>query len=120
MRMANKYKKIASEDAQAILDENLNVSFEYLDWDSKEFFFHGLEKKYYQKFFECITILKSSKETDITQQTHPSLSPKSIFKTNTSIKNSFPEAVILKIKSKLFVDVSNEKRYYKTSRISHC
>ena len=74
--MANKYKKIADHDAKAISDEKLKLSFEYLDWDSEEFFFHGMEQKYYQKFFECLTILKSSTEKDITQQIHPSLSPK--------------------------------------------
>ncbi|MEN8265366.1 MAG: hypothetical protein ABFR82_18125 [Nitrospirota bacterium] len=62
-----------------------------------------MEEKYYHKFFECITILKSSTEKDITQQVHPSLSPKSIFNTNTSIKSSFPERVISKLKAKLFV-----------------
>lgn len=99
--MANKYKKIADYDAKAISDEKLKVSFEYLDWDSEEFF--GMEKKYYHKFFECLTILKSSTEKDITQQIHPCLSPKSIFNTNTSIKSSFPDWVISKIKEKLFV-----------------
>ena len=91
--MANKYKKIADNDAKTISDEKLKLSFEYLDWESEEFFFHGMEAKYYHKFFECMTIIQSSTEKDITQQVHSSLSPKSIFNTNTSIKGSFPERV---------------------------
>ncbi|NEP63103.1 MAG: hypothetical protein F6K31_40390 [Symploca sp. SIO2G7] len=50
----NKYRRIADSDAQAVSDEKLRVSFEYIDWNTEEFFFHGMEVKYYQKMFACI------------------------------------------------------------------
>jgi hypothetical protein len=100
---------IAEQDARAVAEERLRVSFEYIDWDSDEFFFHGMEIKYYQKFFDCISVITSSKEREITEQTHPSLLPKSIFNTQTSIKESFPNGVIEKIKNKLFVQTRDEQ-----------
>ncbi len=109
MARNNKYGKIASADAKAVSEEKLKVSFEYLDWESEEFFFHGMEEKYYQKFFECMTSLQSSNESDITQQIHLSLSPKSIFNTNKSIKNSFPLVIVTKIKQKLFVQTRDDQ-----------
>jgi hypothetical protein len=105
----NKYGNIASADAKAVSEEKLKVSFDYLDWESEEFFFHGMEEKYYQKFFECMTSLQSSNEKDITQQIHPSLSPKSIFNTNKSIKSSFPLIIVSKIKHKLFVQTRDDE-----------
>ncbi|WP_204105857.1 MULTISPECIES: hypothetical protein [Spirulina sp. CCY15215] len=53
--MSNRFAKIAEQDAKAVSSEKLKVSFEYIDWETEEFFFHGLEPKYYEKFFECIT-----------------------------------------------------------------
>ena len=100
---------IAEQDARSVAEERLRVSFEYIDWDSDEFFFHGMEIKYYQKFFDCISVIKSSKEREITEQTHPSLLPKSIFNTQTSIRESFPNVVIEKIKNKLFVQTRDEQ-----------
>jgi hypothetical protein len=105
----NKFASIADQDAKTVAEERLRVSFEYIDWESEEFFFHGMEIKYYQKFFDCIETIKSSKEKQITEQTHPSLSPKSIFNSGTAIKNSFPEHIIEKIKSKLFVETRDEE-----------
>ena len=105
----NKFASIADQDAKIVAEERLRVSFEYIDWESEEFFFHGMEIKYYQKFFDCIETIKSSKEKQITEQTHPSLSPKSIFNSGTAIKNSFPEHIIEKIKSKLFVETRDEE-----------
>ena len=105
----NKFASIADQDAKIVAEERLRVSFEYIDWESEEFFFHGMETKYYQKFFDCIETIKSSKEKQITEQTHPSLSPKSIFNSGTAIKNSFPEHIIEKIKSKLFVETRDEE-----------
>lgn len=98
-----RFFKIACDDADKVSKEKLKVSFEYLDWDSEEFFFHGMQIKYYQKFFDCITAIKSSTEKKIIEQTHESLNPKSIFNTSSSIKDSFPDVVISKIKDKLFV-----------------
>jgi len=108
MSRKNKYRSIADADAQSVADENLKVSFEYIDWDTEAFFFHGMAVKYYQKVFHCIVELTKSKERDIIQQTHPSLCPKSIFNSFSSIKNSFPESVITKIKDKLFIQTRNE------------
>ncbi len=105
----NKYTTIADSDATKTANEYLRLSFEYLDWGSDEFFFHGMEQKYYQKFFDCLTTIKSSKESEITQQNHHSLRPKSIFNTTTSIKTSFPCTVINKIKNKLFVQTRDEE-----------
>ena len=105
----NKFASIAEQDAKIVAEEHLRVSFEYIDWESEEFFFHGMEIKYYQKFFDCIETIKSSKEREITEQKHPSLSPKSIFNSGTAIKNSFPEHIIEKIKSKLFVETRDEE-----------
>jgi len=98
-------KDIADRDSSKVQEENIRVSFEYLDWSQEEFFFHGMEEKYYKKFFNTITAIKSSKEHEITQRTHPSLSPKSIFNTTTSIKDSFP---LDKLKDKLFVQTRDE------------
>lgn len=105
----NKLAAIADKDAARTENENLKISFEYIDWESEEFFFHGMEEKYYQKFFDCITTIKSSKEAEIVQQKHYSLSPKSIFNTNTSIKLSFPKSVVTKIKEKLYVQTRDDE-----------
>lgn len=102
------YAKIADIAARAISKEKLRISFEYIDWESREFFFHGMEMSYYQKFFNCISEIQKSREQDITQQTHPSLKPKSIFNTPSSIRDSFPDSVIGKIKNKLYVQTKDE------------
>ena len=104
----NKFSAIAEQDAKSVVEECLRVSFKYLDWDSDEFFFHGIEIKYYQKLFDCISTIESSTEREITEQTHPSLSPKSIFNSQTSIRDSFSDEVI-KIKDKLFVQTRDEE-----------
>ncbi|MGA1283432.1 MAG: hypothetical protein ACO34J_05120 [Prochlorothrix sp.] len=104
----NKYDRIAETAFKSIQEERLRVSFDYLDWHTEEFFFHGMELKYYQKFFACITELTRCKESDITEQTHPSLSPKSIFNSNSSIKTSFPESVIIKLKDQLYIETRNQ------------
>lgn len=100
----NKYSDIASSDAKETEGELLKVSFKYLSWDSEYFFFHGLEPTYYKKFFECITELQNSRERDITEQTHPSLTPKSIFNTKTSLYTCFPSEIVTKTQDSLFVE----------------
>ena len=107
--MPNKYRRIADSDAQSVSDEQLKVSFEYIDWDAEEFFFHGMEVKYYQKVFACISEVRQCRERDIVVQTHPSLSPKSIFNSSSSIKDSFPASVLSKIKDKLYVETKDEE-----------
>jgi hypothetical protein len=98
----NRFEKIASEDVKLVANECLRISFEYLDWDTEEFFFHGLKVEYYQKVFDCLSEIKRCKEKDIVEQTHPSLKQKSIFNKN-GTKNSFPDSVIKKISDNLFV-----------------
>jgi len=98
----NRFEKIASEDAKLVANECLRISFEYLDWDTEGFFFHGLKVEYYQKVFDCLSEIKRCKEKDIVEQTHPSLKPKSIFNKD-GTKNSFPDSVIKKISDNLFV-----------------
>jgi hypothetical protein len=117
--MAKNFRKIADKSAQAVEDEKLKISFEYLDWSSEEFFFHGMTEGYYKKFFECIMTIKSSKEKDITQQIHQSLSPKSIFNNTSSIKDFFPNEVVSKIKNKLFLETrKNESSLAQASEIA--
>lgn len=105
----SKYGNIAEADAKSVSDERLRISFEYIDWNSDEFFFHGMEQKYYQKAFDCISEIKKSRESEITQQNHSSLSPKSIFNTESSIRAAFPETVVNKIKEKLYVQTRDEE-----------
>lgn len=105
----SKYSDIAEADAKSVSEERLRISFEYIDWNADEFFFHGMEQKYYQKAFDCISEIKKARESEITQQNHSSLSPKSIFNTETSIKTAFPEAVVNKVKEKLFVQTRDEE-----------
>jgi hypothetical protein len=99
----SKLSKIAAKDAQAVSSEKLRISFEYMDWSTQEFFFHGLEQSFYIKFFECITQIKKSIEKDILEQTHPSLKPKSIFN-KPGTKDEFPPSVIDKVADKLFLE----------------
>jgi hypothetical protein len=105
----SRYKQIADNAARTVSEERLRISFDYIDWDSEEFFLHGLLPKYYQKLFECISEIKRTREREITQQTHVSLSPKSIFNTTTAIRKGFPDAVVEKIKDKLFIQSRDEK-----------
>jgi len=106
--MSDKFSKIAAKDAKAVSSEKLKISFEYMDWETEEFFFHGLEQGYYIKFFECITQIKQSVEKDILEQTHPSLTPKSIFNKN-GTKNEFPVSVIDRVANKLFLETRDKE-----------
>lgn len=102
----NQFAEIAEQDARAVSSEKLKVSFEYMDWETEEFFFHGLESEYYKKFFECITQIQKSVEKDIVEQTHPSLRPKSIFNKN-GTKNEFPTSVVEKLANKLLPETKD-------------
>jgi len=105
----NRYASIADKDARSVSEEKLKISFSYIDLDSDEFFFHGLEVSYYKKIFGCLSELHTSTERDIAQQTHPSLRPKSIFNSTSSIRDSFPESVIEKVKQLLYVQTRDDK-----------
>lgn len=106
--MASKISKIAARDAQAVGNEKLKVSFEYIDLSTEIFFFHGLDQSYYSKFFECITEIKKSVEKDILEQTHTSLIPKSIFNQK-GTQNEFPSAVVQRVADKLFAESKNKE-----------
>lgn len=104
----NKFAGIADKEAENIEREKLKISFEFIDWESEELFFiHGIESKYYHKLFDCITEVKTSHEKQITEQTHPSLRPKSIFNTTKSVRSSFPDTVVEKLSEKLFIQTKN-------------
>lgn len=111
-----KLNKIAETDANRTANEHMRISFEYIDWDSEEFFFHGMLEKYYQKFFDCLSRIQSCKQNEIVQGTHQSLRPKSIFNTTTSIRESFPEAVLDKIKNKLFVQTRDDETSFSQAK----
>lgn len=104
MSKSKKYREIAKIDARSASEERLRISFEYIDWDSEEFFFHGLEVKYYQKFFDCLSKIQNCREVDILQQRCSALRPKSIFNSSSSIRKSFPSFIIEKIQENLFVE----------------
>jgi hypothetical protein len=108
----SRLKEIADFDFKKVSSENLTLSFEFIDWSSNAFFIHGLEKSYYEKLFECFSTIKRSKEIEITQQTHPSLSPKFInFKGDgsTLIKTSFPLSVLNKLKISLKMETGSDE-----------
>ncbi|MFK8185026.1 MAG: hypothetical protein AB8B99_16770 [Phormidesmis sp.] len=104
----SKYRRIADSAAKSVAEEKLKVSFEYIDWETEEFFFHGMEIKYYEKVFNCIHTISECRERDILEQTHPSLSPKSVFNSSSGSKDAFPDSVISKIKDKLYVQTRDE------------
>lgn len=103
------FSDIADRDFHDAANTKLNVSFEYIDWETDRFFFHGLEKKYYIKFYECINTIRGSTEEQIVQRNHPSLYPKPIFNSNTSTQSSFPSSVISKLAHKLYVELKDHK-----------
>ena len=79
----------------------LRVSFEYLDWDTSAFFAHGLDAGFYHRLFACLQSIQSATRDQIAKQTHPSLTCKAIFRTNTGTHAGFPQAVIDRIASRL-------------------
>ena len=110
--MARSIKNISDRDHNKVISERLSLSFSYIDWDSEEFFLHGLEKNHYIKIFECLSSIKSSHSAEITQQTHTGLTPKSIrFGKNWTslIKKSFPNSVLSKLKNLLKPQFDSEE-----------
>lgn len=90
----SKYSQIAEKSHSKVAAEKLQVSLDFLDWDHPEIFFvHGLEPEHYKKLFECLAELGRSTEEQIVQQTHPSLSPKSIFNNKNATINCFPDRI---------------------------
>lgn len=103
----SKLEKIADNSAKAISNEKLRISFEFIDMDTEEFFFHGMLPEFYKNFFNCIDRIKQSTEKDISQQTHPSLTPKSIFNRKSTADN-FPTTTVDQVKNKLFVETRDQ------------
>lgn len=100
----NKYRTIADNAARSVSNETLRLSFEFLDWSIEAFFIHGLEQELYKKLFRCFDEITNAKESDITEQTHPSLCPKSIFNTSTGTQEGFPEQIVNKLRQQLFLE----------------
>lgn len=89
--MDNKYSRSAQKDYSKVAAEKLRVSFEYLDLSLPHFFVHGLIAEHYRKIFDCFNELSSTTEDQIVEQKHPSLTPKSIFNTDSGEYSRFPE-----------------------------
>lgn len=104
---SNKYRSIADKEEERAGLSKLSISFEYLDLDSEEFFIHGLESAYYRHFFDCLNRLQQSTEKEIREQTHPSLTPKSIFN-GKSRMDHFPDYVAERIARKLLIETQDE------------
>lgn len=71
-------KEKADKNYWKIASENLRLSFDFIDWESEEFFIHGLSKSYYEHLFDALSDIKKSKSDEIKQQRHPGLRPKYI------------------------------------------
>ncbi len=114
-------KSLAEDSYRQISNEKLRISFKFVDWESEEFFLHGLSKKYYELLFDAFNDIQTSTADDIKQQTHPRLMPKFInWKGDSTItKSSFPD----KIKDSLRPQCGNDenelqKQYEEMSRDS--
>ena len=86
-------KEKADKNYWKIASENLRLSFDFIDWESEEFFIHGLSKSYYEHLFDALSDIKKSKSDEIKQQRHPRLRPKYInWKGDSTItRRSFPD-----------------------------
>jgi hypothetical protein len=104
---SNLVKNLAQESHNKATSNKLRISFEFLDWESEEFFVHGLTKKYYEQLFEAFGEITKSTADDIKQQTHPRLKPKYInWKGDSTItKRAFPD----KIKQSLMPQCGNNE-----------
>ncbi|OQY56395.1 MAG: hypothetical protein DRR08_31465 [Candidatus Parabeggiatoa sp. nov. 2] len=90
---SNIVKNLAQESHNKATSNKLRISFEFIDWESEEFFVHGLTKKYYEQLFDAFGDITKSTADDIKQQTHPRLKPKYInWKGDSTItKRAFPD-----------------------------
>ena len=101
MQMAKKkvdssvLKSFAEDSYRKISNEKLRISFKFVDWESEEFFIHGLSQKYYELLFDAFNDIQNSTADDIKQQTHPRLTPKFInWKGDSTItRSSFPDKI---------------------------
>lgn len=93
MPIDNKYSSKAEKEHESAAAIKLRVSFEYLDLGLPEFFVHGLTADHYAKLFECINTIANATQSEIEQQNHASLNPKSIFNTTKGTYSRFPQSV---------------------------
>ncbi len=100
-------KNFAEESYRKISDEKLKISFKFIDWESEEFFIHGLTQKYYELLFDAFNDIQKSTADEIKQQTHPRLMPKFINwqGDSTITRSSFPD----KIKNSLRPQSGNDE-----------
>ncbi|HEY9852781.1 MAG TPA: hypothetical protein V6D28_25130 [Leptolyngbyaceae cyanobacterium] len=100
-------KSFAEDSYRKISNEKLRISFKFVDWESEEFFLHGLNKKYYELLFDAFNDIQNSTADDIKQQTHPRLMPKFInWKGDSTItRSAFPD----KIKDSLRAQCGNDE-----------
>ena len=100
-------KNFAEESYRTISNEKLKISFKFVEWESEEFFLHGLSQKYYELLFGAFNDIQNATADDIKQQTHPRLTPKFInWKGESTItQTSFPD----KIKDSLRPQCGNDE-----------
>ena len=96
----SKYQRISDDSHTRVKKESLQLSFDFIDWTTRDFFIHGLANTYYEKLFDCLATLKQSPINSITGQIHPSLAPKFINfrgKDSTATKKAFPDSLKQKL-----------------------
>ena len=88
-------RNFAEDSYRKISNEKLKISFNFVDWESEDFFLHGLTKKYYELLFDAFNDIQNSTADEIKQQTHPRLMPKFInWKGDSTITRSgFPDKI---------------------------
>ena len=97
----SKYAVQADNDHAKVAAERLRLSFEYLDLTLPQVFVYGLAPEYYEKIFACFHEITCATEAQIREQSHPSLTPKSIFNSDTSTYDAFPETNVDSLKVKI-------------------
>lgn len=53
-------RNFAEDSYRKISNEKLRISFKFVDWESEEFFLHGLTKKYYELLFDAFNDIQNS------------------------------------------------------------
>jgi hypothetical protein len=110
--LTSRYGRVADASYSKVEQEGLRLSFEFIDWSTKDFFLHGLSEAYYEKLFGCFSTLKQASINSITSQVHPSLAPKFINfkeKNGTATQKSFPESLKQKLALALKKETSDEQ-----------
>lgn len=113
-KLGGSLKKLAEESHRKISNEKLRISFKFIDWESEEFFIHGLSKKYYELLFAAFNEIQESTADDIKQQKNPRLVPKFINWTgdSTITKSAFPNKIKDSLRSQCGNDDNELNRQY--------